>query len=429
LQALYFAVAINAAFELSINIGTETIADKQRTDFDLIWQWYFATDWSKSQRVNSPSLGAISLFWVPDVRYPAACPGDFYSFCCIYNFFMNTPLDRKWPMESLELVESCPYCGSNQRILAYSNVQDWVFNSAPGEWTYWDCIYCDSLYLDPRPTRSTIGLAYSNYYTHLGKERVSIFSSLKARLRNECLSKILKINIAPRLHIPQVLGGILSLVGRRVVIPFGWLTITGLPKGRFIDVGCGAGLTVNLAKQLGWNAMGLEIDPSAVRAARQIGLDILEGDYDRLSDFEHQFDCIMCSHVLEHIHDPRDLLRKLKAAIKPGGVLLLTLPNSLSVVRRHFGVNWRGLEAPRHLSIPSEFQLINLLVELGFTVQSLADESIETAAESFQIQRRGAVLKRQDIFMAYQLVENLIFTQANNDLIKLVCKSDIDSIA
>jgi 2-polyprenyl-3-methyl-5-hydroxy-6-metoxy-1,4-benzoquinol methylase len=335
---------------------------------------------------------------------------------------MNTPIDQKWPMENLEFVEFCSYCGSSQRKLAYSNVKDWTFNSAPGAWTYWDCISCDSLYLDPRPTRSTIGLAYSTYYTHIGTDRVSILSSAKARLRNEYLSKILDTRIEPRLHLPQVLDGILSLVSKRVVIPFGWLTIAGLPKGRFIDVGCGAGLTVNLAKQLGWCAIGLEIDPSAVRAARQIGLDILEGDYNRLGDFENQFDCIMCSHVLEHVHDPRDLLRKLKAAIRPGGVLLLTLPNSLSVVRRHFGVNWRGLEAPRHLSIPSEFQLVKLLVEFGFTIQSLADESIETAAESFQIERRGAVLNRHDIFMAHQLASDLIPTATNNDLIKLICK-------
>jgi SAM-dependent methyltransferase len=249
------------------------------------------------------------------------------------------------------------------------------------------------------------------------------------RLRNECLSKILDTNIEPRLHIPRVLNGILSFVGRRVVIPFGWLAITGLPKGRFIDVGCGAGLTVNLAKQLGWSAIGLEIDPCAVLAARQLGLDILEGDYDRLTEFKQYFDCIICSHVLEHVHDPRDLLRKLATAVKPGGVLLLTLPNSLSVIRHHFGADWRGLEAPRHLSIPSESQLIELLFEFGFTVQSLADESIETAAESFQIQRRGAALERRDVILARQLLADLVPTAANNDLIKLICKASVVSIA
>jgi 2-polyprenyl-3-methyl-5-hydroxy-6-metoxy-1,4-benzoquinol methylase len=313
-------------------------------------------------------------------------------------------------------------------MVAYSNVQDWVFNSAPGMWTYWDCISCDSLYLNPRPTRATIGSAYSNYYTHNGTGGGNILSTAKKRLRNECLSKILDTNIKPRLHLPKILNRILYLIGKGVVIPFGWREITKLSKGRFIDVGCGAGSTVYLAKQLGWSAIGLEIDPSAVRAARQFGLNILEGDYGRLTEFEQYFDCIICSHVLEHVHDPLDLLRKLASAVKPGGALLLTLPNALSAIRYHFGADWRGLEAPRHLSIPSESQLVKLLVELGFSVQSLADESIETAAESFQIKRRGASLKRHDVFMARQLLGDLRPKLINNDLIKLVCRAGVVTI-
>ncbi|MBT7329491.1 MAG: class I SAM-dependent methyltransferase, partial [Oceanospirillaceae bacterium] len=41
-----------------------------------------------------------------------------------------------------------------------------------------------------------------------------------------------------------------------------------MPKGSLMDVGCGSGQTLSLAKQLGWQAMGVEIDPAAVRAAR-----------------------------------------------------------------------------------------------------------------------------------------------------------------
>src|SRR3990167_2087482 len=172
---------------------------------------------------------------------------------------MNTPLAKKWSTEGLECVDACPYCGSHQRALAYRDVQDWSFGCAPGKWNYWDCLGCHSLFLDPRPTRSTIGLAYARYYTHSNTERVSFLSSTKARLRNECLSKVLNANVEPQLHLPRILNGLVALIGRRVVIPFGWLTLAELSKGRFIDVGCGAGLTVNLAQQLGWTAMGLEI--------------------------------------------------------------------------------------------------------------------------------------------------------------------------
>ena len=340
---------------------------------------------------------------------------------------MSTSLDQSWPAEGLERVETCPYCGSSERTLAYGDVQDWSFNCAPGKWDYWDCINCKSLYLDPRPTRSTIGSAYTKYYTHGSASPVSFLQATKTRLRNECLSQMLRATIEPRLNLPRVFSGVISLISQRIVVPFGWAQLAKQTKGRFMDVGCGAGLTVSLAQQLGWDAMGIEIDPAAVRTAQQTRLNIIEGTYEKLNQYEQQFDCIMCSHVLEHVHDPRDLLTMLKIAIKPGGMLLLTLPNSLSILRRHFGANWRGLEAPRHIAIPSESQLMQLLAESGFSIQSVADDQIETAPESFQIQRRGTVLNGQDIAMARQLQTQLHRSSMGNDFIKLVCEAPVGS--
>jgi 2-polyprenyl-3-methyl-5-hydroxy-6-metoxy-1,4-benzoquinol methylase len=201
------------------------------------------------------------------------------------------------------------------------------------------------------------------------------------------------------------------------------MTLATQPKGRLMDVGCGAGLIVSLARQLGWEAMGLEIDPVAVRTAQQSGLNIVEGTYEQLTQYERQFDCIVCFHVLEHVHDPLDLLAKLKVAIKPGGVLLLSLPNSLSALRRHFGANWRGLEAPRHLSIPSDSQLMKLLADSGFLVRSMADNHLATAAESYRIQRRGLVINRQDMALASQLDILPLTTAAGNDFIQFVCEA------
>jgi 2-polyprenyl-3-methyl-5-hydroxy-6-metoxy-1,4-benzoquinol methylase len=271
----------------------------------------------------------------------------------------------------------------------------------------------------------TIGAAYAKYYTHGKGESVFFVRSMKARLRNECLSQKLYANIEPRLHLSKLLNGVVALIGKRVSVPFGWTSLAGRPKGRFLDVGCGAGLTVALARHLGWDAMGLEIDPAAVREARRSGLNILEGTYAQLTQFEGQFDCIMCSHVLEHVHEPRDLLAKLKVAIKPGGVLLLTLPNALSSMRRHFGANWRGLEAPRHISIPSELRLSQLLSEAGFSIKSITGTGFETAAESYRIQRRGMVLSRHDFTKARQLDMRSLSATAGNDFIKFVCEAEV----
>jgi 2-polyprenyl-3-methyl-5-hydroxy-6-metoxy-1,4-benzoquinol methylase len=219
-----------------------------------------------------------------------------------------------------------------------------------------------------------------------------------------------------------MLSGVLSVIEKRIKAP-SWMLLANLPKGRFMDVGCGAGLTVNKARQLGWDAMGIEVDPAAVQVAKLAGLNVVEATYEQLMCYPQQFDCIICSHVLEHVYEPRDLLAKIKVAIKPGGLLLISLPNSLSALRRYFGANWRGLEAPRHLSLPSEQQLIKLLLELGFSVRSVPDSGTETAEESYRIQRRDTVKNHDDIVMARQLVSRLVATPSGNDLISLICET------
>ena len=336
---------------------------------------------------------------------------------------LMTRVDIPWPEADLESVRLCPYCGSQERSLVYKDVQDWTFYCANGKWNYWECSNCQSLYLNPRPTQSTIGTAYAKYHTHTSTKASSVLSVIKDRVKNEWWSYKLCADIEPRLHLPRFLQGSLSLVEKRVGVPFGWMMLVKLRKGRFMDVGCGSGQAVDVAQQLGWDAMGIENDPIAVSVARDAGLNIIEATYEQLMRYPQQFDCIMCSHVLEHVHDPRDLLTKIKLAIKPGGVLLLSLPNSLSAVRRHFGVNWRGLEAPRHISIPSEPQLIKMLAEFGFSVRSLADNVTETAAGSYRIQRRGSEINSKDVAFANQLDLQPLATPFGNDLIKLVCES------
>jgi hypothetical protein len=111
------------------------------------------------------------------------------------------------------------------------------------------------------------------------------------------------------------------------------------------------------------------------------------------------------------------LSKLLKGNIEPR----LHLPNSRSALLRHFGVNWLGLEAPRHLSIPAEHSLRQQLVTLGFTLRSIADSYLYTASESFQIARRGTEVTRADLENVKTLRQNLAVDSNSNDFIKLVC--------
>jgi 2-polyprenyl-3-methyl-5-hydroxy-6-metoxy-1,4-benzoquinol methylase len=269
-------------------------------------------------------------------------------------------IDEDWNLSELEEVKNCPFCESSDRTLEYENVKDWSFQCAPGEWSYWRCSKCAGLYLNPRPKEAFIHKAYDIYYTHVSGSE-TMLRSLKDAIRNECYSHWLDIDLQPRLNLPQLLAKGLDFLREKVQIPFGLSHLATLRKGKLLDVGCGSGNLLNQAKQMGWDVMGLEIDHKAVARARSQGLKIIEGDYRNLVDLEKQFDCIVCSHVIEHVYDAKSLIQLLLNGLKEGGVLLLSCPNSTSRLADHFGRCWRGLEAPRHIAIPSESQLKKML--------------------------------------------------------------------
>jgi 2-polyprenyl-3-methyl-5-hydroxy-6-metoxy-1,4-benzoquinol methylase len=336
--------------------------------------------------------------------------------------FDASRIDHAWPEQDLEEVHRCPYCDSSERALAHRDVQDWSFYCAPGKWTYWRCVHCDSLYLSPRPTPATLGRAYRTYYTHNLAQEESFLQWIKERLGNECWSQWLEVDIRPRLRLPRALHWLLAPLKSRLVEPFEIAELVKLPRGRLMDVGCGSGRLLSIAQHLGWHAVGLDIDPIAARAAQARGLEVLVGSYGRLADFRNELDCIICSHVLEHVHDPRDFLCKVAMALKPGGTLLLSLPNATSVVRHYFGDDWRGLEAPRHLTIPSMAQLKATLRDMGFSVRQRHAPRLWTVAESSRIRRRGTRLNRRDRAMERNLrADHAPSHEEQDDFVEFVC--------
>lgn len=329
-----------------------------------------------------------------------------------------------WNTADLEEVAACPVCGSSVSSLMHDAVEDWAFRSAPGCWRYWQCADCQSLYLNPRPTPASIGLAYASYYTHQGPGNIKGLGSLKLRWKNERLSARFGRSIEPRLNLPVAIQPAVARRGRRMALPFGWEELAAMSPGHLMDVGCGSGATVALARQLGWDAQGVEMDSAAVEAAGRAGLEVHEGGYELLREHAQAFDCITCSHVIEHVYDPVDMVRAIHAALKPGGRLLLATPNVKSDVHQYFGRFWRGLEAPRHLVLFSEATLTALLQASGFTVDSHSDDQLETTRESARMARGGERTNSEDRAVARQLRHSLKRTPDGQDFIKLLaCKA------
>jgi 2-polyprenyl-3-methyl-5-hydroxy-6-metoxy-1,4-benzoquinol methylase len=250
----------------------------------------------------------------------------------------------------------------------YEGLEDSVFFSAPGKWNLFRCDRCGSAYLDPCPSSETIGLAYRTYFTHVdqqnntrkGLRRVSQLS------RNAYLNSSWGTKLEPA---SKYLAWVQRLMpGNTAYADYQMRHLPHPARGRrLLDVGCGNGLFLSLARSAGWNVVGFDLDPDAVRVAREKGLDVRLGNFDTISEQDAAFDAITLSHVIEHVDSPFKLLVECRRLLKTDGFFWLETPNIESAGHRKFRRNWRGLEIPRHLTIFSRSALIDLLHRAGFS--------------------------------------------------------------
>lgn len=311
-------------------------------------------------------------------------------------------IEQPWPPADTERISVCPICEGSKVTLAYPAVKDWAFGCAPGSWDYWRCGRCQSLYLNPRPTQNSISRAYGTYYTHSRPSpKLTSLQEFKKKLRNECLFHWLGIDNSPRLNFRA--AAFLILLKPFVDRQFPLDQISRLPRGSLLDVGCGNGDLMSSAEAMGFTTQGLEIDPQAVSAASAKGLSVRQGSVDLLEEYQSNFDYVVCSHVLEHVHDPRQLTLLLLNSVKPGGRVYLTWPNPQSFLLKIFGRHWRGLEAPRHLSLPAKQAFFNLLKENSVSNIEVYGSGFHTFGESWR-------LRTQTSSFAIRLLNKLIYS-------------------
>ena len=120
--------------------------------------------------------------------------------------------------------------------------------------------------------------------------------------------------------------------------------------GRVLDVGCGnGGFLINM-KRMGFDVEGTEwSEQSAARIPARENISVHVGDLLDLSLAPHSFDLITMWHVLEHVRRPDETLQRIHELLKPGGGVLLALPNAESDQARKFGTAWLHYDPPRHL--------------------------------------------------------------------------------
>jgi SAM-dependent methyltransferase len=263
------------------------------------------------------------------------------------------------PFETVD----CDFCGSGSyRQIYHFDVSNQVADIV-------ECSDCGLCYLSPRPAASALPEFYGeNYYSYsLSDDDVRPSFSLKDRLKFTYMNHHLGYQLDagfPLLNVPRSVS--------RYLKPF--IAMPRFkPQGRLLDMGCGAGEKLLEFKAFGWSVNGVELSDSAAQAGARKGLDIRTGRSLDPPFPDASFDAVTFYHSLEHLPSPRHALTLAHRLLKPGGQILISVPNFGSLERRIFGKDWAWMEIPIHFYHFTKPSLASIVRDAGFKIETVGD--------------------------------------------------------
>lgn len=150
---------------------------------------------------------------------------------------------------------------------------------------------------------------------------------------------------------------------------------------KVLEVGTSTGYVTRILKERGNRVTGIEIDAEAGKIAAQYCESMIIGDVEGISledtIEESSLDVIVFADVLEHLKEPGRVLEKVKKFLKPGGYLVISLPNEchgdvvLSLLNGDFQYTPMGLHDATHLRFFGLKNIFNMLNERGYTVTNV----------------------------------------------------------
>ena len=163
-------------------------------------------------------------------------------------------------------------------------------------------------------------------------------------------------------------------------------------KGKLLDIGAGTGDFLVVAKNDGWQTIGIEPSLKAKTIAINKGVNLA----DNISDLEsNSFDVITMWHVLEHVPNLDEYIIELKRLLKPSGTIIIAVPNFKSFDANFYGRHWAAYDVPRHiwhfskttidkLFLEKEMKLVEVLpMKFDSFYVSLLSEKYKTGSMNF----------------------------------------------
>lgn len=257
------------------------------------------------------------------------------------------------------ITSPCKVCGNEK-----NNQLHWVREMQLGlreNFTYMECGNCGLMQLEDIP--ADLGKYYPNeaYYSfNLGLDVKQKPGALR-KIKSEYL-----------LHGKNALLGSLLSIGYKVPEYFPWVKIPKVGyNDAILDVGTGNGsLLLNLYKIGFTNLTG--IDPFIDKEQQYGSVNIYKKD---IYEMEGKYDYIMLHHAFEHMDEPLRTLQQLKKLLNPGKFILIRIPLMGMYGWKNYGLNWVGLDAPRHIFIHTIKSMLVLAEQAGLKMHKIVFDS------------------------------------------------------
>jgi SAM-dependent methyltransferase len=152
-------------------------------------------------------------------------------------------------------------------------------------------------------------------------------------------------------------------------------------RQRVLDLACGPGVFLELLREAGIEATGVDRDEENVRKAREKDLKVIQSDiFDHLEKVEERYDGIFCSHLMEHLsfHQVVRLVELTAMRLDPGGVFVSVLPNPGSIRLHLFGF-WRD---PEHVRFYTGNLIASVCQHYGLNVAYSNEEEMPNLLET-----------------------------------------------
>lgn len=252
-------------------------------------------------------------------------------------------MNSNW-LSDIETVGCCICRSKKSEII--STGKDFDYRTVNDSFTFHKCLDCDHHFLNPRPGPDSLDQIYpKNYGNYSNSAKFSLSFAVKAKMEYFFIRKLFR---------------------------------QGNPPKAILDVGCGDGRLLSIVKKVtsgDATLEGIEISETASLESVNKGFSVKTGSIEEIKLKPDSYDYIFMIQVIEHLHHPREALRKLANSLKKGGLIVIETPDTdcfdFKIFKRRF---WGGYHFPRHFNLFDNKNLNNLVTSVGMRVKKSSNK-------------------------------------------------------